>query len=355
MTRLTTPPRNITLVGDALQRLRTLPDQCIDCVLTSPAYLKLRDYGTEGQMGMEATAEEWVANLRRLMKEIHRVLVPSGTLWLNLGDTYAKHAAEGAPRKSFLMAPERLILALIVDGWSVRNKIVWNKPNGMPTSVKDRLATKWEPVYLLSKQSNYFFDADAIRIPATSRLSKQQRTTAAVRGRNPVPKEDWRGPNADTTTGLVAMKALGRVAHPLGKNPGDVWTIPTTGYRAPGQVQHHATFPLALAERAIRAGTPEARCRRCGTPWKRALVTAPDGAVTRGDLKPTCTCGAESEPGLVLDPFLGSGTTAVAAENLGRDWLGVELNPEFARLAEDRITAARLERQSETERMERAA
>jgi len=333
------PPRNLILVGDALKRLRELPDESVDSIVTSPPYLRLRDYGVRGQLGMEATVEEWVGNLRTVLREIHRVLVPTGVAFLNLGDTYSTHPREGAPRKSFLLGPERLALWLMADGWTVRNKVVWHKPNAMPTSVRDRLSATWEPIYLLSKQPAYFFDLHAIRRPHRSKPPLRHRTPE--RG-----VEAWRGPNADTASGLDKIKAAGRVGHPLGANPGDVWIIPPTGYRS-ARGEHHATFPVALAKRMIRASTPEARCRRCRAPWQRPLVAAADGSVTRGELVPLCTCGASSEPGLVLDPFIGSGTSALAAEALGRDWLGIELNPTFAALADARIADGRVHKDAD--------
>jgi len=133
------------------------------------------------------------------------------------------------------------------------------------------------------------------------------------------------------------VKADGRVGHPFGKNPGDVWKIASSNYRG----AHHATFPVALAQRAVRAGCPEARCSRCRRPWRRQTLRRLGGAALRGVLGPSCDCGVASEPGLLLDPFFGAGTTAVAAEQLGRDWLGIELNPDFAALAQERIQQAR--------------
>jgi DNA modification methylase len=133
------------------------------------------------------------------------------------------------------------------------------------------------------------------------------------------------------------MQRKGLSGHPLGKNPGDVWTLPTAAYRGP----HHAVFPLALAERPIQAGCPERRCRRCRRPWRRETIRTLGQLAVRGALQPSCDCRAAWEPGLVLDPFMGSGTTAIAAERQGRRWLGIELNPEFARLAEERIAQAR--------------
>ncbi|MFN3006660.1 DNA-methyltransferase [Mycolicibacterium wolinskyi] len=326
--RFTVAPRGDILVGDALDQLRRLPDASVDMVLTSPPYFRLRNYQHDNQIGLEPTVEQWVGRLAAILTEARRVLVPTGTLWLNLGDTYASHPSQGAPRKSLLLGPERLALRLHASGWILRNKIVWAKPNPMPISVTDRLAATYEYVYVLAQQPCYFFDLDAIRVPHRSRLGRPYTVTR--------PPEGWRGPNSDTATGLDALKAAGRVGHPLGKNPGDVWTMATAGYRG-----HHATFPLSLATRAITAGCPEARCHTCRRPWRRRLVRTLGATAVRGALGPTCDCRADPEPGLVLDPFIGSGTTAVAADNLGRDWLGIELNPDFAALARQRIAENR--------------
>lgn len=331
--RAVTPlPRNTILVGDALEQLRRLPDRSVDMVLTSPPYFRLRNYQHDQQIGLEAAVQDWVGRLADILADVERVLVPTGTLWLNLGDTYATHPAQGAPRKSLLLAPERVLLRLHDAGWIVRNKIVWAKPNPMPISVTDRLAATYEVVYVLSRQARYFFDLDAIRVPHRSRMKQPY----AVR-RTP---EGWRGPNSDTATGLDALKASGQVGHPLGKNPGDVWNIPTSSYRG----AHHATFPVALAAKAIAAGCPEYRCTSCRLPWRRPLLRRLGHTAVRGALAATCACSAPCEPGLVLDPFIGSGTTAVAAEDLYRDWLGIELNPDFAAMAQERITAHRQQR-----------
>jgi hypothetical protein len=202
----------------------------------------------------------------------------------------------------------------------------------MPSSVRDRLTCTWEALYVFVRQGEYFFDLDAIRVPHRSQPPKAKPGFARIRAR-----EAWRGPNGDDASGLTALKAQGRVGHPLGKNPGDVWTIASSTYRG----AHHATFPVRLAERAIAAGCPEARCTRCRQPWQRQVIRSLGGTAVRGALGPACACGAPAEPGLVLDPFLGAGTTAVAAEQLGRDWLGIELKPEFAAAAEQRIRQAR--------------
>ncbi|CPV74859.1 DNA-methyltransferase [Mycobacteroides abscessus] len=322
--------RNRIIVGDALKRLEALPDASIDCVISSPPYFRLRDYGATGQIGLEPRVDQWVNQLAAISAEVHRVLVPTGTFWLNVGDTYASHPSQGAARKSLLMAPERLALRLQETGWIIRNKIVWAKPNPVPSSVPDRLNCSYEVIYVLAKQPAYFFDLDAIRQPHRTTTGKKAARVAS-------PPETWRGPNGMAATGLQALKAQGMVGHPLGKNPGDVWTIAPGGYRS----RHHATFPVVLAQRMIAAGCPEARCRTCLLPWKRRVVRALGTIATRTALASSCRCTDSPEPGIVLDPFMGSGTTAVAAEHLRRDWVGIELSPEFARLARTRVADAR--------------
>jgi site-specific DNA-methyltransferase (adenine-specific) len=302
-------PRNQILVGDASEVLRTLPDAFVDCVVTSPPYYQLRDYGVAGQIGLESTVDGWVEQLRAVFAQVARVLKPHGALWLNVTDSYSRHTRYGAAPKSALLGPERLLLALVADGWIVRNKVVWAKPNPMPASVGDRLNTTHELVYLLVRQRDYFFDLDAIRQPHRSRAPRSNR-----RAMHSVPA--WAGPLAGSQDGLRRARANGVPGHPLGKNPGDVWWISTRGFRG----QHFATFPEQLVERPLLATCPALVCRACG------------------ELR--CKCRTSVIPGLVLDPFFGTGTVGVVAKRLGRDWLGIELNPEFAGIAHARIAAA---------------
>jgi DNA modification methylase len=332
-------PRNTILAGDVLDRLSELPDSSVDCVLTSPPYYQLRDYGVSGQLGLEATVEGWVANLRAVCRELARVLKPTGSVWLNLGDSFSRHTRYGAPPKGLLLAPERLLIALAADGWIVRNKVVWAKTNPMPTSVGDRLSLTYELVYFLVRSRRYFFDLDAIREPA---LGKRPRTSRVVR------PETWRGPLAATRGGLAQPRA----GHPVGKNPGDVWRIPTKGFAG----AHFATFPPALLRRPILATCPERICTACGTPWHRQVTLRRIGATQPtpkerfvrtypkrwhterqiGDLIP-CGCGAPTLSGVVLDPFFGAGTVAVVAREYGRDWLGIELKADYIELARIRL------------------
>jgi site-specific DNA-methyltransferase (adenine-specific) len=209
-----TAPRNTILVGDAATRLRELPPSCVDCVVTSPPYFQLRNYQVQGQLGMEPMVHAWVANLRAVFREVARVLVPTGSLFLNLGDSFSRHPKYGAPTKSLLLAPERLLLALAQDGWIVRNKLVWAKTNPLPSSVSDRFTLTFEPVYFLVRQQRYFFDLDAVREPHRTQGHERR---APSGGQRP----DWAGTLAGTLGGL----RTGASHHPLGKNPGDVWHV----------------------------------------------------------------------------------------------------------------------------------
>ena len=315
-------PRNEILLGDAATVLATLPTGSVDCVVTSPPYFLLRNYGIDGQLGAESKVSEWVAALVLVMDEVARVLAPHGSVWLNLGDSFSRHPRFGARPKSLLLGPERLLLALADHGWIVRNKVVWAKPNPMPHSVRDRLSTTWEPIYLLVRSKEYFFDLDRIRVPHTSQAAPR-------RSHGPDKYIDnrpaWAGRFSGKNDGLARAKNEGRSGHPRGKNPGDVWTVPTSSYRG----AHFATFPMRLVERPLLATCPQRVCVRCGTPWRRPVPSS----------RPiqACLCDAGWRPGLVLDPFIGAGTVAVAAKSHRRDWLGIELNPVYRKLALQRL------------------
>lgn len=325
-------PRNRILIGDAAKVLAQMPAGSVDCVVTSPPYFNLRDYQASGQIGLEAHVDQWVESLRGVMREIARVLKPTGVLWLNVADGYSRGAHYGAPAKSLLLGPERLALALQQDGWIIRNRVAWTKPNGMPSSVADRLACRWEFIYMLTRSERYHFDLDAVRVPhKTTRRAKSIRSTVGYPPPSSTPAS-WGGPLAASNRGLDRLKAAGLAGHPLGKNPGDVWQIPVSNFRG----EHFATYPETLVRQPLLASCPERVCKACGTPYRRQ----PDRNKL-GALAPGCRCKKGHQPGIVLDPFLGSGTTAVAAERVGRDWLGIELNPAFASIARQRIAAAR--------------
>ncbi len=333
-------PINKVVVGDAAKRLRRLPAASVDTVVTSPPYFLLRDYGVDGQLGLEDTVSGWVDHLVDVLDEVARVLKPQGSVWLNLGDTYARQPQHGATAKSLVLGPEKLLLALSDRGWIVRNKVVWAKPNPLPASVRDRLNTTWEPLFLLTRQRDYFFDLDAIRIPPRSTLAGPTKAGATTKyGVRAKGRPEWSGPLAGNNSGLEKMKARGLASHPLGKNPGDVWTIPTAAYRG----AHFATFPEALVERPLKATCPERVCRTCGGAWHRAPVERSLGTLAvLGQLRKSCGCSDPSwQPGTVLDPFLGAGTVGVVAERLNRRWFGIELNAAYARQAGARVRERR--------------
>jgi site-specific DNA-methyltransferase (adenine-specific) len=310
-------PTNTILTGDALAVLKTLPPASVDCVVTSPPYYQLRDYGVAGQLGLEPTVDGWVSDVRQICREAARVLVPTGALWLNLGDSFSRHPKYGAPTKGLLLAPERLLLALAGDGWLVRTKVIWAKTNPIPSSVTDRLSLTYEVIYFLVRQRTYFFDLDAIREPHRTAASRQARTPLGGR-------PEWAGPLAGSQDGLRRARAAGVPGHELGKNPGDVWSVATRGFSG----AHFATFPPELVRRPILATCPAAVCTACGQGQKSAGRWVP------------CDCDAPTRPGVALDPFFGTGTVGLVAREQGRDWLGIELNPAYVRLAERRLGLA---------------
>lgn len=328
-----TLPRNTILQGDAREVLAGLLPESVDACVTSPPYPNgLRDYGVAGQLGQEATITEYIENLRGVLRLVRRVLKDSGSVWLNLGDAYSKHPRHGAPRGGLLLAPQRLALALAEDGWIIRNVVVWHKRSPLPTSAADRLAPAYEVLLFAAKTRRYHFDLDSIRVPHKS-ADRAGTPRLNERGRR------YQGGN----DGLGKLKAAGLVGHRNGANPRDVWTIPTAADRS----GHQATFPQALLERPILATVPERICEQCDRSWTRPTriesTKTSEGMRHRrivGELR-RCACFAPSRPGVVLDPFLGSGTTAVVAERLKRDWLGAELNPHFITQANRRIAAAR--------------
>jgi DNA modification methylase len=315
--------RNRILTGEARAVLKTLPENSIDTVVTSPPYFLLRRYDAgEDEIGTEETVNDYVSKLLVVFDELARVLKPRASAWLNLSDGYSRHEKYGAPSKSLLLAPERVLTALSASGWIVRNKVVWAKPNPMPASVRDRLTCSWEALYLVVRSPQYFFDLDAIRVPhASKRVANvpDGRSLKYHGGKRP----EWAGPLAGSNDGLLKARAEGRSGHFLGKNPGDVWSVATAGYRG----AHFATFPESLIHRPILATCPERVCQSCGKSWSRVscskvagsrVPTPRDGYVMRhpevwlnlherSELEPACSCEAPWRPGLVLDPFMGSG------------------------------------------------
>jgi len=320
---MTELPRNTILTGDAVDVLTEVPEASVDCVVTSPPYYQLRDYGVAGQLGLEPTVDEWAGGLRAVARQLARVLKPSGAWWLNLGDSFSRHDRYGAPVKALLLAPERLLLMLARDGWLVRNKVIWAKTNPMPSSIRDRLSLTWEVIYLFVRSPSYYFDLDAIREPHTS--------VGARSAREPLGKRpDWAGPLAGSQDGLRRAREAGVPGHPLGKNPGDVWRVATRGFKG----AHFATFPPELIRRPILATCPELVCSDCGQAWGSI------GGHSDGPAGPMCRFARSPRPGVVLDPFFGTGTVGLVARELGRDWLGIELKPEYVEIARERLGLA---------------
>lgn len=324
------PPLRTVLTGDALTWLRRLPSASIDCVITSPPYHLLRNYDAgEQELGTEIKVTAYVDRLAQICDEIARVLTPTGGLWLNLGDSFSRGIRYGAPAKSLLLVPDRVQLALVDRGWRLRNKLVWAKTNPTPNSVRDRFSTTWEPVYFLVRSRHYYFDLDAVREPHRTRRRPGPLKVDTKYGGDRPP---WAGPLAGRNDGLERTRSEGRAGHPLGKNPGDVWHLATAGYRG----AHFAVWPDRLVQRPLLAGCPERVCTACSQPWIRERRRDRLGAIA-----PACHCQAPWRPGRVLDPFIGSGTVGLVAERHDRDWLGIELNPTYAAMAQARITAAR--------------
>jgi DNA modification methylase len=261
--------------GDCLEGLRTLPDASVHCCVTSPPYWGLRDYGHDGQIGLESTPEAYVARMVEVFREVRRVLREDGTLWLNLGDTYGSG-------KQLKGIPWRVAFALQADGWVLRQDIIWAKPNPMPESTKDRCTKAHEYLFLMAKHDKYFYDFSAIAEVSLSAGKPLGFTTgqADAVGRKPSGNqrpENYRKPRGET------------------RNKRSVWTVTLKPYSG----AHFAVMPPDLVEPCIKAGCPEG--------------------------------------GTVLDPFAGSGTTLAVAAQLGRSGIGCELNPEYIELAEQRI------------------
>jgi DNA modification methylase len=308
-------------------------------VITSPPYYALRDYGRDGQLGLEPNVEGWVINLANVCDELARVLKPTGSLFLNVADGYSNHVRQGAAFKSLLLGPQRLAIELARRGWVIRNQIVWAKKNPMPSSVTDRFSNAYEVLLFCVRSRFYYFDLDAVREP---HITPPQPKRSKSIGYQYLPDDAVpAGAQVDLNLGLSALKARGLVGHPLGGNPRDVWHLPTAAYHG----AHFATFPISLVGKPLLATCPERVCQACGVPWKRQPANRTRKPVTLGALVPGCECASAWMPGVVLDPFLGSGTTALAAERHGRRWIGIELNPEYAELAEERLDRWRAEQQ----------
>jgi DNA modification methylase len=301
-------------VGDCIESMRGLFDQSVHTCVTSPPYFGLRDYGHDGQIGLEPTPDAFVAKLVEVFREVRRVLRDDGTLWLNLGDSYNAHpgqrkttdkggdkqqsvrgaqdapsrSVEGCKPKDLIGIPWRVAFALQADGWYLRQDIIWHKPNPMPESVTDRCTKAHEYIFLLAKSPKYYYDADSIK-----ELSVDQESHKGRRKRNHQKFDGKYG--SDTRIGFEKLDGQ---KYPT-RNRRSVWTVTTKPFKG----AHFATFPPDLIEPCIKAGCPEG--------------------------------------GTVLDPFGGSGTTGMVAQTWGRKFILCELNPGYAQMARDRIAAER--------------
>lgn len=368
--------------GDAVETLRTLPAESVHCCICSPPYWGLRDYGVEGQIGLEESPDEHIARLVEVFREVRRVLRPDGTLWVNYGDAYSgggcgardesrwpkqsrnDHRVQHSHRvhndkikhKDLIGLPWALAFALRADGWWLRSDIIWHKPSPMPESVTDRPTKAHEYLFLLARSRDYFYDAEAVKEPGSSHYDVDDVARAFNRRRTTVadPRQDLQDTGDHTP-----------LRNPT-RNRRTVWTIASE----PCPAAHFATFPTALVEPCILAGTSERGCcPACGAPHQRVLQRGPEvGDWNKADTRdekvnrnkngqktwdgyqapvtlgwePTCRCDAgEPVPCTVLDPFAGSGTTMLVAERLLRRAIGIELSPEYCEIARKRCGAQR--------------
>jgi DNA modification methylase len=281
----TAPQTNQILHGDALAVLQRWPGNLIDCIITSPPYWQQRDYrGANIQVGREATPADYVARLTAIFRECRRVMKRSGTLWLVIGDKYDDGAQLGLPW--------RVALALIDEGWNLRADCIWQKPNAMPSSTKSRPTTDHEYVFFFTKSKDYYYDADAIREPHVTFTENSRmrggRRHFGIRGGTPEIGKNGGSNNLHDGRWDQAF-------HPLGRNKRTVWSIPLSKFRD----AHFAVFPESLVETCLLAGCPAG--------------------------------------GLVLDPFVGSGTVPLVARRLKRDYLGIDCVAEYCRMARGRL------------------
>ena len=342
--------------GDAVDTLAELPESSVHMVMTSPPYFGLRDYGVDGQIGLEESLDEYIEELVDVFRGVRRVLRPDGSAWLNLGDSY-----DGGKNK--MLVPHRVAIALQDDGWIVRNDVTWAKPNPMPQSVKDRLNDTTEQVFHLVPEPDYFYDLDAIREPHTERSIERM-------GEGPVNADtDGRGTNDDPNPD--------QLCDPAGKNPGDVFEVTTK----PFPEAHFAVYPPELVEKPLKATCPPKVCAACGSPYEREVErktpTWDDVRDSRRELEftdqdettgmrrgspaaqmrgpdynewksnnpdefkgwtPTCDCDTDAtEARIALDPFAGAGTTCLVAKRHGRRFIGVDLNEEYVAMAQKRL------------------
>lgn len=392
---------NNIYIGDALSVLKNLPDQSVHCCVTSPPYWGLRDYGVDGQIGLEETPDEYVGKMVAVFGEVWRVLRNDGTLWLNLGDCYISNSRmdnqdikygpgkngidnpnqkriPGLKSKDLVGIPWRIAFALQADGWYLRSDIIWHKPNPMPESVTDRPTRSHEYIFLLTKAGRYFYDQEAIKEAASfdsharyaRGRSNNHKWADGGPGNQTIAKtfEHMRKPGVNPKAS-VAIKDIVEE-----RNIRSVWTIASHPYKG----AHFATFPPKLIEPCIRAGTsPKGCCPECGVPLVRVAKPSVryagilgksyhdhgddlgmgmmnarghngqnkmrDAGINGKEMvtvgwQSTCSHNLDPIPCTVLDPFAGSGTTGLVARNLGRDFILIELNGKYVDMGIRRVT-----------------
>lgn len=288
---------NKVYLGNAIETVKTFPDESIDCVVTSPPYYGLRDYGVDGQIGWEETPEKYIERLVDLFREIRRTLKKDGTIWVNIGDSYSNfrsaHIETGCKQKDLIGIPWMLAFALRADGWYLRQDIIWHKPNPMPESVTDRCTKSHEYIFLLSKSEHYYFDYESISEPCADQERTNYQSGNRSFGKNPDRNDNDFGKRSKNWKPRIKTGPGG--CQYAVRNKRDVWSVNIK----PNKEAHFATYPEELIVPCILAGCPE--------------------------------------KGVVLDPFMGSGTTGMVARKLNRNYVGCELNPEYHKMATTRI------------------
>lgn len=356
--------------GNTYEWAMKFPKNAVDVIVTSPPYWGLRDYDDDidtqvsgdftcdhktdgdvckdcgaflGPLGNEPNPAMFVDHIVDLMNRYKEVLKPTGSLWLNIGDTYAGEDIEGrvsGRKKSALHIPQRVYSRMVDEGWVLRDKVIWakkvwmdddsQKGNGKPFSGSSRLAGQWEPIYRFTPREESHMDIDGNRLMPPSYDGDMGKAVQDGKFRDDI---DAQAGSEDTRRG--------RAYNPMGSNPSDVWLINTDGFEG----DHRAVFPEELPARCARLTCPEKVCSNCGKPYEKTVHVENENTVTPGGDYATyqdqCNCNADEEPGIVFDPFMGSGTTGLAASNEGFRWAGTELSEKYAGIARDRIPDTR--------------
>lgn len=385
---------------DVLVGLKSLPSDSVDCVVTSPPYWGLRDYKADGQIGLEEHPQQYVDKIVEIGKEVMRVLKPTGSYWLNIGDSYYSKSGSGKGSnfmdtfkkldggdgvlanmhtqvrgkfkdggwlqpKQRLLIPHRVAIGMQDSGWILRNDIIWHKPSCMPSSVQDRLSNTFEYFFHFVKQPKYFYDLDSIRVP--------YKNNSIERAKSPVNSYNWHNLSKvgikDCETKTEKAEQNMATLNPLGKNPGDVWDVTNNGFK----LGHFAVFPKELVRPCIKATCPKEICNKCGKPRQRISEYSGNihctGGSDRGklatnsgeiikDLGSTkqmktrekvfvgwsdCGCNAGFHSGIVLDIFLGSGTTMEVCQEEKRKAIGIELNEKYVDFVLHRLNGDKLQ------------